>query len=74
MLPRRRPTTLRTCVVFARRSLPAVPSSQLAVWAGCPSLMRSVRLWITGTNVVEWNSRQVYVVWNYWFMFLSACC
>ncbi|KAL0294433.1 UNVERIFIED_CONTAM: hypothetical protein Scaly_3121600, partial [Sesamum calycinum] len=27
--------------------------------AGCPSLLRSVRLWITGTNVVEWNSRRV---------------
>ncbi|KAL4553896.1 hypothetical protein LXL04_040107 [Taraxacum kok-saghyz] len=36
-----------------------VPSSPLAVWAGCPSLLRSVRLWITGTNVVEWNSRRV---------------
>jgi hypothetical protein len=59
-LPRRRPTTLRACGVFARRSLPVVPSSPLAVsvWAGCPSL-RSVRLWITGTNVVEWNSRRV---------------
>lgn len=53
MLPRRRPTTLRACGVFARRSLPVVPSSPLAVWAGCPSLLRSVRLWITGTNVVE---------------------
>nr|GMC66976.1 orf109 [Ipomoea batatas] len=59
MLPRRRPTTLRACVVFARRSLPVVPSSPLAVWAGCPSLLHSVRLWITGTNVVEWNSRRV---------------
>ncbi|GJY42962.1 hypothetical protein Tco_0431175 [Tanacetum coccineum] len=59
MLPRRRPTTLRACGVFARRSLPVVPSSPLAVWAGCPSLLRSVRLWITGTNVVEWNSRRV---------------
>ncbi|GMH31832.1 hypothetical protein Nepgr_033676 [Nepenthes gracilis] len=59
MLPRRRPTTLRACGVFARRSLPVVPSSPLAVWAGCPSLLRSVRLWITGTNVVEWDSRQV---------------
>lgn len=29
------------------------------IWAGCPSLLRSVRLWITGTNVVEWDSRQV---------------
>lgn len=53
MLPRRRPTTLRACGVFARRSLPVVPSSPQAVWAGCPSLLRSVRLWITGTNVVE---------------------
>lgn len=44
MLPRRRPTTLRACGVFARRSLPVVPSSPLAVWAGCPSLLRSVRL------------------------------
>ncbi|KAK2995407.1 hypothetical protein RJ640_029039 [Escallonia rubra] len=26
---------------------------------GGPSLLRSVRLWITGTNVVEWNSRRV---------------
>src|SRR5262249_61106180 len=34
MLPRRRPTTLRACGVFARRSLPVVPSSPLAVWAG----------------------------------------
>lgn len=59
MLPRRRPTTLRACGVFARRSLPVVPSSPLAVWAGCPSLLRSVRLWITGTNVVEWNSSRV---------------
>lgn len=59
MLPRRRPTTLHACGVFARRSLPVVPSSPLAVWAGCPSLLRSVRLWITGTNVVEWDSRQV---------------
>ncbi|KAL0373988.1 UNVERIFIED_CONTAM: hypothetical protein Sradi_3314500, partial [Sesamum radiatum] len=31
MLPRRRPTTLRACGVFARRSLPVVPSSPLAV-------------------------------------------
>ncbi|KAK7296922.1 hypothetical protein VNO77_49354 [Canavalia gladiata] len=53
MLPRHRPTTLRACGVFAGRSLPVVPSSPLAVWAGCPSLLRSVRLWITGTNVVE---------------------
>ncbi|GAA0164857.1 hypothetical protein LIER_20400 [Lithospermum erythrorhizon] len=30
-----------------------------AVWAGCPSLLRSVRLWITRTNVVEWNSKRV---------------
>ncbi|KAF5782638.1 hypothetical protein HanRHA438_Chr11g0511021 [Helianthus annuus] len=52
-------TTLCTCGVFARRSLPVVPSSPLVVWAGCPSLLRSVRLWITGTNVVEWNSRRV---------------
>ncbi|KAK1414762.1 hypothetical protein QVD17_30518 [Tagetes erecta] len=59
MLPRRRPTTLRACGVFAKRSLPVVPSSPLAVWAGCPSLLRSVRLWIIGTNVVEWNSRRV---------------
>ncbi|GJR95895.1 hypothetical protein Tco_0268069 [Tanacetum coccineum] len=59
MLPRRRPTTLCAYGVFARRSLPVVPSSPLAIWAGCPSLLRSVRLWITGTNVVEWNSRRV---------------
>ncbi|KAH0634077.1 hypothetical protein KY284_006433 [Solanum tuberosum] len=59
MLPRRRPTTLRACGVFARRSLPVVPSSPLAVWAGCPSLLRSFKLWIKGTNVVEWNSRRV---------------
>ncbi|CAH1430252.1 unnamed protein product [Lactuca virosa] len=59
MLPRRRPTTLRTCSIFARRSLPVMPSSPLAVWAGCPSLLCSVKLWITGTNVVEWNSRRV---------------
>ncbi|XAR51031.1 hypothetical protein NMG60_11005532 [Bertholletia excelsa] len=51
MLPRRRPTTLRACSIFSRRSLPVVPSSPLAVWAGCPSLLRSVRLWITGTNM-----------------------
>ncbi|GKA34209.1 hypothetical protein Tco_0720638 [Tanacetum coccineum] len=31
MLPQRRPTTLRACGVFARRSLPVVPSSPLAV-------------------------------------------
>ncbi|KAK7322027.1 hypothetical protein VNO80_34000 [Phaseolus coccineus] len=42
MLPRHRPTTLRACGVFAGRSLPVVPSSPLAVWAGCPSLLRSV--------------------------------
>ncbi|KAG6467820.1 hypothetical protein ZIOFF_074340 (mitochondrion) [Zingiber officinale] len=36
-----------------RQTLPVVPSSPLAVWAGCPSLLRSVRLWITGRNVVE---------------------
>lgn len=59
MLPRRRPTPLRACGVFARRSLPVVPSSPLAVWAGCPSLLRSVRLWIRGTNVVKWDSRRV---------------
>ncbi|CAO2812553.1 unnamed protein product [Amaranthus hypochondriacus] len=59
MLPRRRPTTLRACRVFARRSLPVVPSSPLAVWAGCPSLLRSVRLCIRGTNVVKWDSRRV---------------
>ncbi|KAM3308788.1 hypothetical protein P3S67_010532 [Capsicum chacoense] len=50
---------LRACGVFARRSLPVVPSSPLAVWAGCPSLLRSLFLWIKGTNVVEWNSRRV---------------
>ncbi|KAL3534669.1 hypothetical protein ACH5RR_003130 [Cinchona calisaya] len=44
MLPRRRPTMLRACGVFGRRSLPVVPSSPLAVWAGCPSLLRSVRV------------------------------
>ncbi|CAN1219536.1 hypothetical protein LINPERPRIM_LOCUS1628, partial [Linum perenne] len=38
-LPRRRPTTLRAYGVFARRSLPVVPSSPLAVWAGCPSML-----------------------------------
>ncbi|WMV30462.1 hypothetical protein MTR67_023847, partial [Solanum verrucosum] len=59
MLPQRRPTTLRACGVFARRSLPVVSSSPLAVWAGCPSLLRSFKLWIKGTNVVEWNSRRV---------------
>ncbi|KAK6803457.1 hypothetical protein RDI58_001241 [Solanum bulbocastanum] len=59
MLPRRRPTMLRACGIFARRSLPVVPSSPLAVWAGCPSLLRSFKLWIKGTNVVEWNSRRV---------------
>ena len=59
MLPRRRPTTPRACGVFTRRSLPVVPSSPLAVWAGCPSLLRSFKLWIKGTNVVEWNSRRV---------------
>nr|GEU37825.1 integrase, catalytic region, zinc finger, CCHC-type, peptidase aspartic, catalytic [Tanacetum cinerariifolium] len=59
MLPQRRPTTLRAYGVFARRSLPVVSSSPLAVWAGYPSLLRSVRLWITGTNVVEWNNRRV---------------
>ncbi|KAA8521779.1 hypothetical protein F0562_012452 [Nyssa sinensis] len=59
MLPRRRLTTLYVYDIFARRSLPVVPSSPLAVWAGCPSLLRSVRLWITGTNVVEWKSRRV---------------
>ncbi|KAH0710053.1 hypothetical protein KY284_011480 [Solanum tuberosum] len=53
------PTTLRTCGVFARRSLPVVPSSPLAVWAGCPSLLRSFKLWIKGTNVVKWNSMRV---------------
>ncbi|KAK9160630.1 hypothetical protein Syun_006971 [Stephania yunnanensis] len=47
MLPQRKPTTLRACGIFARRSMPVVPSSPLAVWAGCPSLQRSVRLWIT---------------------------
>lgn len=59
MLSRRRPTTLRACGLFARRSLPVVPSSPLAVWADCPSLLRFVRIWITGTNVVEWDSRRV---------------
>ncbi|KAI3708867.1 hypothetical protein L2E82_38396 [Cichorium intybus] len=59
MFPRRRPTMLRAYGVFARRSLPVVPSSPLAIWAGCPSLLRSVRLWIIRTNVVEWNSRRV---------------
>ncbi|KAK6796158.1 hypothetical protein RDI58_003859 [Solanum bulbocastanum] len=54
-----RPTTLRACGIFARRSLLVVPSSPLAVWAGCPSLLHSFKLWIKGTNVVEWNSRQV---------------
>ncbi|PHT51439.1 hypothetical protein CQW23_11186 [Capsicum baccatum] len=59
MLPRRRPTTLRACGVFARRFLPVVPSSLLAVWAGCPSLLCSLLLWIKGTNIVEWNNRRV---------------
>nr|GEY18453.1 hypothetical protein [Tanacetum cinerariifolium] len=54
-----RPTMLRAYGAFARRSLSVVPSSPLAIWAGCPSLLHSVRLWITGTNVVEWNSRRV---------------
>jgi hypothetical protein len=34
MLPRRRPTTLRACGVFARQSLPVVPSSPQAVFMG----------------------------------------
>ncbi|KAJ8454969.1 hypothetical protein OPV22_035200 [Ensete ventricosum] len=34
MLTWRRPTTLRACGVFARRSLPVVPSSPLAVFIG----------------------------------------
>ncbi|KAK4363268.1 hypothetical protein RND71_018509 [Anisodus tanguticus] len=59
MLPQRRPTTLRACDIFARRSLPVVPSSPLAVWTGCPSLLRSFKLWIKGTNVDEWNSGRV---------------
>ncbi|KAF3772035.1 hypothetical protein EJ110_NYTH58925 [Nymphaea thermarum] len=58
MLPRRRPPTLRACGVFARRSLPVVPSSPLALWV-VPPLLRYVRLWITGTSVVEWDSRRV---------------
>ncbi|CAN6455862.1 unnamed protein product [Victoria cruziana] len=58
MLPRRRPPTLRACSVFARRSLPVVPSSPLALWV-VPPLLRYVRLWITGTSVVEWDSRRV---------------
>uniref|UniRef100_A0A7N0RB77 Uncharacterized protein n=1 Tax=Kalanchoe fedtschenkoi TaxID=63787 RepID=A0A7N0RB77_KALFE len=44
---------------FPPRSLPVVPSSPLAVWAGCPSLLRSVRLWITRKTVFEWDSRWV---------------
>ncbi|KAJ8425148.1 hypothetical protein Cgig2_024089 [Carnegiea gigantea] len=36
-----------------------VPSSPLAVWAGCPSLLRSVRRQIRDTNVVKWDSRRV---------------
>ncbi|KAJ0742779.1 hypothetical protein HanPI659440_Chr10g0368011 [Helianthus annuus] len=44
---------------FCQTVFASAPSSPLAVWAGCPSLLRSVRLWITGTNVVEWNSRRV---------------
>ncbi|GJZ01872.1 hypothetical protein Tco_0519833 [Tanacetum coccineum] len=59
MLPRRRPTTLYACGIFARQFLLVVSSSPLAVWAGCLSLLCYVRLWITGTNVVEWNSRRV---------------
>ncbi|CAN0901438.1 hypothetical protein LINGRAHAP2_LOCUS21421 [Linum grandiflorum] len=39
MLPRGRPTTLRTYDVFVRQSLPVVPSSPLAVWAGCSSML-----------------------------------
>ncbi|KAL9675005.1 hypothetical protein QQ045_003204 [Rhodiola kirilowii] len=45
------PTTLRACGVFARWSLSVVPSSPLALWAGCPSLLRFVRLWITGKKI-----------------------
>ncbi|EEF45749.1 conserved hypothetical protein [Ricinus communis] len=44
MLPRHRPTMLRAYGVFTRRSFLVVPSSPLAVWVGCPSLLRSVRL------------------------------
>ncbi|KAK6794391.1 hypothetical protein RDI58_007844 [Solanum bulbocastanum] len=56
MLSQHRPTMLRASSVFARQSL---LSSPLAVWTGCPSLLRSFKLWIKGTNVVEWNSRRV---------------
>ncbi|CAN0879263.1 hypothetical protein LINGRAHAP2_LOCUS12934 [Linum grandiflorum] len=44
MLPQRRPITLYACGVFARRSLPVVPSSQLVVWTGCFSMLRFIRL------------------------------
>ncbi|KAH0636654.1 hypothetical protein KY289_036569 [Solanum tuberosum] len=40
-------------------SLPVVPFSPWAVWAGCPSLLHSFKLWIKGTNVVEWNNKRV---------------
>ncbi|KAK6780426.1 hypothetical protein RDI58_022610 [Solanum bulbocastanum] len=50
MLPRRRPTTLRASDVLA---------GEVVVWAGCPSVLRSFKLLIKGTNVVEWNSRRV---------------
>ncbi|CAN6445331.1 unnamed protein product [Victoria cruziana] len=58
MLPRHRPPTLRTYGIFARRSLPVVPSSPLALWV-VPLLLRYVRLWIPGTSVVEWDNRRV---------------
>ncbi|KAF9602514.1 hypothetical protein IFM89_029813 [Coptis chinensis] len=56
MLPRR-PTYHASAAAFRRgRSLPCSAILPPAVWAGCPSLpLRSVRLWITGTNVVEWG-------------------
>ncbi|KAL3537795.1 hypothetical protein ACH5RR_001161 [Cinchona calisaya] len=44
MLSRCRPTMLCAYGIFSRHSLPVVPSSSLAVWSGCPSLLRSVRV------------------------------
>ncbi|KAK7307611.1 hypothetical protein VNO77_40834 [Canavalia gladiata] len=44
MLHQHRPTTLRACDVFIRRSLPVMSSSPSDVWAGCHLLLRSIRL------------------------------
>ncbi|CAN6455506.1 unnamed protein product [Victoria cruziana] len=41
MLPRRRPPTLRACGIFARQSLPVVPSSPLALWVDPPTLVKT---------------------------------